>query len=139
MCDRKIFNELINEFVKNQTFQQEIENLRIGSSDALITQSHNPRMANSTLAAKSMGRNSTGMAKSMTINEKDKKANQKNNMLRKMNALNFFSRLIRSGDKEVYYLLRSQFVFQALETVFEEDPDLRILYRDTYNLIKNIN
>ena len=60
-------------------------------------------------------------------------------MLRKMNALNFFSRLIRSGDKEVYYLLRTQFVFQALETVFEEDPDLRILYRDTYNLIKNLN
>ena len=62
----KIYNELINEFVKSNTFSTEVENLR-----------------------------------------KD------NRKLTKLSALNFFSRLIRSGDKNLLFLMVSSNIVKS--------------------------
>ena len=128
----KIYNELINEFVKCGTIQLEIDNLRMGNSEVALTQSFNLRKSSQV-----QQNTRTIQAKSTLL--KTKKMNQKNNVLRKMNAINFFSRLIRSGDKDVLFLLRKQFVLEALERVFQEDGDLKVLYKDTAELIKNLN
>lgn len=86
-----------------------------------------------------IGNSRLGQTKASTLSRKKKKSNQRNNKLKKMNALNLFSRLLRSGDKEVLFLLRKQFVLEALERVFEEDGDLKVLYRGTAELIANLN
>lgn len=64
---------------------------------------------------------------------------QKDNKLRKITAMSFFSRLIKSEDKKILYLMRQQKIFQAIQRELEETPKLRLLFKQTAIIIESMD
>ena len=64
---------------------------------------------------------------------------QKKNKLDKITAMSFFSRLIKSEDQQILYLLTQQRVIEFIQTELQETPDLKILFKETAKLIETMD